>query len=313
MKEFKKSNVVTYNLMSFTGFKSLMLFTLLLESPKSYSEICDFFKTHEYIKEEISIDTFRVYITSLRRSGCQVERTSSSEGSKYRIVSHPFELKISEDQIKSLIKIYRIILKTIDIKGLFDFESFLRRLVDKTNNEELLSALDKVSVFKGVDFEMIQNLFKYSADKQQIKFLYNSPRGSKVEIELIVDKIGLSNGKVYVYGTNTKYKQYSYFMISRILEILDVGPISLDVSQLEKIKVRYELKSLTPQYKLSDEEKIVEIHDDSIVVEMESSSKFILKQKIMEYGPLCRVLEPEDFRNDIIATLKRMREEYANA
>lgn len=43
MKEFKKSNIVTYNLMSFTGFKSLMLFALLLESPKSYKEICEFF------------------------------------------------------------------------------------------------------------------------------------------------------------------------------------------------------------------------------------------------------------------------------
>lgn len=312
MKEFKKSNTITYNLMSFTGFKSLMLFTLLLESPKSYREICEFFKNHEYIKEEISIDTFRVYITSLKRSGCEIVRTSTNDGSKYKIVSHPFELRISDEQIKSLIKVYRIILKTIDIKGLFDFELFLRRLVEMTDNKALLAALEKVSVFKGVDLGMLQKIFDYANSKQQIKFLYNSPRGSKIEVELLLDKVGISNGKVYVYGTNTKYKQYSYFMVSRIVEILDVKPMSLDISQVEKFKIKYELKFLTPQYKLSDDEKIVEINDDSIIVEMESSSKFILKQKIMEYGPLCKVLEPEDFRQDIINTLKRMREEYAN-
>jgi len=310
MKEFKKSNTVTYNLMSFTGFKSLMLFTLLLESPKSYNEICEFFKNHEYIKEEISIDTFRVYLTSLKRSGCEIERTSAKGGSKYKIISHPFELKISEEQIKSLMKVYRIILKTIDIKGLFDFENFLRRLVEKTDNKELLYALNKISVFKGIDFDLLHNLFKYAQDKQQIQFIYNSPRGSKIEVELVVDKIGLSNGKVYVYGTNAKYKQYSYFMVSRIAEIVAVKLNSLDVSQVEKIKVKYELKSLTPEYKLSDEEKILEIHDDSIIVEMESSSKFMIKQRIMEYGPRCKVLEPADFRDDIVNTIKRMREAY---
>ena len=75
--------------MSFTGFKSLMLFSLLLESPKSYSEICEFFKNHDYIKEEISIDTLRVYLTSLKRSGCEIIRTKKEEGGKYKLISHP--------------------------------------------------------------------------------------------------------------------------------------------------------------------------------------------------------------------------------
>lgn len=312
MKEFKKSNVVTYNLMSFTGFKSLMLFTLLLESPKSYAEVCEFFRSHEYIKEEISIDTFRVYITSLKRSGCEIVRSSSKDGSKYKIVSHPFELKISEEQVKSIIKVYRIILKTIDLSGLFDFEKFLRKLIEKTNNEQLLEALNKVSVFKGMDFGMLDELFRHTKEKRQIKFLYNSPRGPKIEVELALDKIGLSSGKVYIYGTNVKQKEYAFFQLSRIIEILDVNIKPIDVSDIERFRVKYELKSLSPQYKLSDDEKIVEINNDSIIVEMESSSKFILKQKIMEYGSMCKVLEPEDFRQDIIDTLKRMREGYVN-
>ena len=83
MKEFRKTNVVTYNLMSFTGFKSLLLFTILCESPKSYSEVCDYFKKHPYIKEEMSADTFRVYLTSLRRCGCEIEVKRMKGGAKY--------------------------------------------------------------------------------------------------------------------------------------------------------------------------------------------------------------------------------------
>ena len=39
MKEFVKTQKVTYNLMSFTGFKALLIFDMLTEGPKSFDEI----------------------------------------------------------------------------------------------------------------------------------------------------------------------------------------------------------------------------------------------------------------------------------
>ena len=57
MKEFLKTNTVTYNLMSFTGFKSILIFSLLLDGPKSYSELQEILKNHEYLHEKISFDT----------------------------------------------------------------------------------------------------------------------------------------------------------------------------------------------------------------------------------------------------------------
>lgn len=74
MKEYIKTDKVTYNLISFTGFKALLLYGFLLDSPKSYDEICEHFLANKHLKEKISIDTLRVYITSLKRSGCEVKR-----------------------------------------------------------------------------------------------------------------------------------------------------------------------------------------------------------------------------------------------
>lgn len=310
MKEFKKSNIVTYNLMSFTGFKSLMLFALLLESPKSYKEICEFFKKHEYIKEEISIDTFRVYITSLKRSGCIIQRTSSKEGSKYHIVSHPFELKLSEEQVKSIAKVYRIIQKTVDIKGLYIYEKFIKRLAKKIKNEELTDTINKISIFRGVEDNLVEDLLEAADLRQQVTFLYKSPRGKELEITLILDKLGISSGKLYVYGTDINLSQYAYYLVSRIVKILSRETSSVDISQLSTYKVKYILKSLPAEFKLSHDEKILEIGEDYLVVEMESSNKFILKQRVMSYGKYCTVLEPSDFREDIIQTLKRIREGY---
>ena len=73
MKEFLKTNTITYNLMSFTAFKSILLFSLLVDGPKSYEEIQEYMANHEYLHEKISIDTLRIYFNSLREIGCKME------------------------------------------------------------------------------------------------------------------------------------------------------------------------------------------------------------------------------------------------
>ena len=82
MKEFMKTKKVTYNLMSFTGFKSMLLLSYLMEAPHSYEEIKKYFMENEFIHESISIDTLRVYINSLERLGCEIKRGKKAEGSK---------------------------------------------------------------------------------------------------------------------------------------------------------------------------------------------------------------------------------------
>ena len=106
MKEFAKTQKVTYNLMSFTGFKSLLIFSLLIEGPKSYEDISNYLFNHPYLREKISIDTLRVYINSLKRIGCEVKRVRGEDKvSRYVITKHPFELKLTPEQIQMVIKV----------------------------------------------------------------------------------------------------------------------------------------------------------------------------------------------------------------
>ena len=121
MKEFKKSNEISYNLMAFTGFKSLLLVDILLKSPKSYQEIKEIFNNHPYLKESISIDALRVYINTLKHLGFVIEKSKKSEGSKYRIVEYPFEFKFSDNQIKSVIHALKTLAKCTDIEELLIF------------------------------------------------------------------------------------------------------------------------------------------------------------------------------------------------
>ena len=310
MKEFLKSNTVTYNLMSFTGFKSLILFSLLLESPKTYEDICEYFRNHEYIKEDISMDTLRVYITSLKRVGCEVTRTKSPRGGLYRIVSHPYEFKVSAEEAKALVKIYRVILGTSNVEDLLKYENFLRKLANHINSANLLDALDNISIFKNINTDLLSDIIKYSNQKHTLTLSYNSPKSGLKEIKIIPNKVGLEQNKLYLYGISMEYNQETSLQIQRIKEIIDVDIEHSTEFKLNKITVGYELNSLSPNIKLDSEDKIVEIKDESVIVETQTTNLFMMKRKILEYGPLCTVLYPEDFRNDIIRTLKNMREGY---
>ena len=106
MKEFLKTNTVTHNLMSFTGFKSILIFTLLSEGPKTYAQLQEALRNHEYLKENVSVDTLRVYFNSLKEIGCDIQKTTKKGVTTFSIASHPFELKIDDKQAKSIIKIY---------------------------------------------------------------------------------------------------------------------------------------------------------------------------------------------------------------
>lgn len=310
MKEFMKNKIVTYNLMSFTGFKSLLVFSLLLESPKSYLEIKEYFEKHELIKEAISIDTLRVYLTSLRMAGCEIIRAKKSEGSRYRMVSHPFEVSLSSEQIKSLSKVYKALSKNIELIELMKLEKFLYELSDRLHNKDLKLTIKNASPLNGINLDLLEELLACSKKKQQIEILYNSPRSGLKTIEVITDKVEFNNNKLYLYGTGLEYKQYTYFPISRIEKIVDVKLRKADVDDVEEITAGYEITTKLNELKLKENEKITEIKENSVIVEMTSSNPFIIKQRVLSLGYACKVLYPQSFRDDIIQTLKSMMEGY---
>ncbi len=312
MKEFNKTNTVTYNLITYTGFKSLLLFSLLLESPKSYEEIIEYFKNHPHLKEEVSVDTIRVYLTSLKKIGCEIHKTNKAGGKKFYITKHPYEFNINDKQIKGIIKIYKILQNTIDVNDLIIFEKFIRQLAEKINNPDFTDAINKVSLFKKINMNLLDKLVECTKNKNSITILYNSPTSGKKEIKVITDKLGIYRNNIYLYGISLEYKQDTSYLVSRIIDIVDIDENNDARIEIAPITVGYELGTLTPGAKLSENEKIVEIKDNSVIIEAQTTNLFMMKRKILDYGGLCTVLYPEDFRNDIINTLKEMREVYNN-
>ena len=311
MKEFIKSNKVTYNLMSFTGYKALLLFSLLAESPKSYEEICNYFFNHPYLREKISIDTLRVYINSLKRIGCEVKRFRGEDKiSRYVITAHPFELKMSEDEMQSVIKTYKSLVKNINVNELLSLEKFFEKIGKYIKSKKFINEIKNISPLKDINRKILEELLDCCEKKNQIVIEYNSPNSGVKDIEILTDKIDISNGKVYLYGTGFEYMEYGIFLVSRIKEIKEIKLNKTIPENLKTICITYELTCNPKNLILDNNEKLIKSDTNKATIELTTSNEFLAKQKFLEYGPTCKIVSPENFKNDFIALLNNMKAGY---
>jgi len=311
MKRFMETNTVTHNLMSFSGFKAMLIFSMLVKSPKTYNEIKLALENNEYLKETVSTDTVRIYMNSLKHAGCNIKKIHDGRIVKYYIDSHPFELKITDAQVKSIIKVYKAISKSIEISDFLVLNEFFEKILPYILNEDLKSKLRSISPINNIDVQLIRALMNYVKNNTEITVLYNAKSsGKKKEIDIVADKMNILNGKLYLGGYNSEYQNYSEFLVSNIIKIVSVNLHSPKLISPE-FCVRYEyFKDKNEQLQLLETETIIEETESKIILEIKSRNKFIIMQRILSHASKCRVLSPENYKEEIISLLKSMKEGY---
>ena len=296
--------------MSFTAFKALVMFTELTKSPKSYKEICDIFYNHPYLREQISIDTFRVYMNSLKRFGCEVKRIKGADKeSRYYITSHPFELKYTQDQLQSALKVFKSLVKNMDIAELLMMEEFFEKIGCYIKNEDFINEVKKVSLLKDINKDILKTLIECCKNKNQIIITYASPNSGNKNMELVADKIEVNNGKIYLYGTGFEYKQYGSFLVNRIKKIDEIKTEKTMPDGLVEVEVVYEIYH-TGDFQPETYEKVIKKDNDKLTIEAKTSNTFLLTQRLLSFGNNCKIVSPEDFKNEFVTLLKDMKAGY---
>lgn len=310
MQEFLTNNIVNWNLMSLTGYRTLVILEALIESPKTNDEINEYLFNNQYIKEKFSNDTLRLYINSLREIGCEIIPANKSANKKYELISHPFTFDIAQSQIKALEKLYKnIVCEKVDTQELIGIENFLQKLAALVDNQTTKEHIYSVSILKGINRSILDDLVIHCKNKNQIKFLYNSPKSGEKSIEIIADKIAYKSNKLYLWGTNLTHKEYSYFALDRILEITNIQ-LHKDEKDYIPLKVVYELYGYNDSYILESDERIIEQTDEKLVIEAVSQNRFSLVQRILHHSFSCKVIAPKEFADEVFAKLKAMEAMY---
>jgi predicted DNA-binding transcriptional regulator YafY len=296
--------------MSLTGYRTLVILDLLMESPKSVEDINDYFMNNQYIKEKFSNDTIRIYINSLRAVGCKITRANKSNENKYELLSHPFDFEISKNQLDSLLKLYKNIYEKVDVKELVRCKNLFEKIYPLIKDQKTRSAIQNMSALKNIDCNILNELIHHCNSKNQIIFLYKSPKSGEQYINLIADKLSFKSEKLYIWGHCLKYNEYSYFRLDRIIQISTLK-LKREEKEVPKIKVVYELYNETKNnYTEQENETILATTDDSIVVEEASKNKFELLQKILYMGPDCKIIYPDCLKRELLELLNRMEESY---
>lgn len=313
MKEFAKTQKVTYNLMSFTGFKALLIFSMLTEGPKSFEEIAYAIENHPYLYEKMSNDTIRVYINSLKRVGCVVKRTRGKDKiSRYMIVEHPFELKLEPGQLQAVARVYKTLVQNMDIKDLLFMDNLFEKVGKYIKNDDFIIKMRKISMLNGINKNLLTELLDCCDKKLQIVIKYNSPNSGQKDVEILADRIDVLNGKIYLCGYGFEYKQDGIFLLNRIKEIKEIKLNKDELKEREEIKIVYKIRTEGSSYVPVQNEKVVEQNNSEMIIEHSTSNPFLLKQKLLEFGPNCTILRPENFKREFIELLENMKAGYCN-
>ena len=313
MKEFVKTQKVTYNLMSFTGFKALLIFAMLTEGPKSFDEIAYALENHPYLHEKVSNDTIRVYINSLKRVGCIVKRTRGDDKvSRYMIVENPFELNFTKPQLQSVTRVYKSLVQNMDIKDLLFMDNLFEKIGGYIKNEDFVRKMRRISMMHDINKNLLTELLDCCEKKLQIVIKYNSPNSGLKDIELICDKINIANGKIYLCGYGFEYQQDGIFLISRVKGIKEIKLNKNDLKEKKELHVIFDVDKDTTAYTPAENEKIIKEDKSKITVEAVTTNPFLLRQKLLQLGPMCVIKEPKEFRDEFIEMLNDMKAGYYN-
>ena len=265
---------------------------------------------NEYLHETVSIDAIRIYINSLKNFGCIVNNYTKNRVKYYYIESHPFELKIDDSLATSIIKIYKAISKSIDFDDFIALQAFFKKFSAYVVNEKLKNKIQNISPLSNIDSHIINGLRKYVNNKNEITVLYNSSISGQKNITILADRLYISNNKLYLAGVNSEYKNYYSFLVSNIIKIVSVN-LAGNKLQMPIYTVKYEyFKTDNEVLELLSNERIIEETDKKLVIEISSKNKFDITQRVLSFSNKCRVISPQDYRQEIIDCLKKMKEEY---
>lgn len=312
MRQYLNTKEVSYNAIFYSAFKALIVFDLLLNSPKTLDQISDVLSKLPYFKSKISKDTLRVYINTFRNAGCNVEKKLTGEKRReyaYFIPENPFRLAINEQQARKLFEIYEFIMYNLPFEDLLNADLLLRRLNEILKNDSFFELYEQHSLLKNFELGLLTELEQCCKENALVTVLYNSPRSGFKEIPIIAYRMKVQNYKLYLEGFGMEYKTEGIFLMDRIIKITNVIPgEEVEMPMENFFDIIFELYD--PRAELEECEEVISEQNGVRTVKHRTSNKVLTTHRFLQLADSCKILEPTEFKNEFIATLKSTREVY---
>ncbi len=291
-----------------TGYRLLFLLRLLMQGAISKERIIKECENNEYIRE-ISYDTIRLDINTLKNAGFDITNSIIDGEYVYMLKSHPLEIKFTKEDIKVLNRIKKIAIELWKWEDIISLYETLEKILQFTDNEEYKDSVLNFGYFMKIDFQILKELHRHCLQNNEIAVKYNSPKNGNMRIKMRAlwiehDK---NTNKMHLFGQFEHYNYISYLRIDKITKIEKIY-LKPSIKPLKKEYKTYKVKNTANFTPLFNEE-IIEETSDFITVKTTVVNDFSYVQRILSLGK--NVVEVDKHTSaQIMENLLKTREVY---
>lgn len=318
MNQAHHKNPNSDNNISKTGYRALFLLMKLLESPKTRDEILECFEKDIVIKSDLSKDTVTNTVNALKKAGCVISRPTQRTKNKYVLKSHPFSLCLSKENVEALLALRESIVTLCDWELLLHLNHLYAKISKLAPDNESRKRLLYEHPLKNINQKILKELLINASIKKHIVICYDSPEYGEEELYYTPEYVTFENRKLYIWGYNKKYEDFSYLRIDRIkkMNLMNFLGENPEAEDFEKpaIVARYKLKGLSAMMYIEETYEVIEEENPDeeypLTIKAVVNNKFNFLQRILAYGPDCLLISPSEIKEELLVKLKNIKKEY---
>lgn len=302
----KKKNIW----ISLTGYRSLVVLKALIEKNRTIAELTEILKENKITSKSVSKDTVRLTVNTLKSAGCDITRPSKSNNYTYELLSHPFKLKISDDELQALIKLREKLSEESDKNEILTFNDICEKIVSLTEDKYQFALIKETEPLANADKKLLKTFSNPNLKNKRIKIVYNSAEKGDEEIDIIFKDITFETGKLYLNCYLFKYNSHGVLNFERIKEIKTIG-LTNEIQIAGTYDVEYSITgSSVINYEKEKYETIINQSNDKIVIRAEVENEFLFIQRLLLFGSDFKIISPDFFREKLINKIKKIQKEY---
>lgn len=297
---------------STTAYRIFLVLKSLLISQKTTDELISIIANDHILKKIISKDTLRFDINTLKNAGCKIARPTKTNNYKYQLISHPFNLNISIEELNLLFELRKNLASEISLADVITLNELYDKIAYLTlDNNKILEFSSSKPLFD-VSLDILKEIINPNIIGKKVRMSYNSPKFGIEDIDIVPVKILYENNKVYISAYNYKYDTNSFFEASRIKKIYSIS-IEKEIIENQEMTVLYEvIGEAVKDFKLKYYEKIIEKTENKILVEAQVNNEFMFTQRLLLLGRNFKIIFPDVFRKKLIDKIKLIQKRYVN-
>lgn len=290
-----------------TGLRVLEILKALISSSLSSNQLIKIIESNDEFENVYAKETLLKYFNTLGLCGIEVAKEKKT--GNYYLAKMPVEVCLTEKEVRTLCYIEFFVNRMgkncfgdrchkicSEVQRSFSRES--TELYKKIKQENIT-----IDLHNFYNRELLASCEKYCLEGQKLKIGYMSRTKRETEIFYVEPKEVVYEGNtVYFMVYNPKTLQNQKLILDNILRIEQLPQKAINFSLFNNII--FKLKApLSRSYRLKSGEKIIDYSEDSITVVNTSEDKDILLNRLLRYGPNCKIIQPQSFKKEFCAIL----------